>query len=78
MKQENKIPISDIRARLNERTKDPDPEGEFDAAFYMWKNYCLRHNIHKPQFFSQALQKGWLKREHADHFWTCLTGENPF
>ena len=78
MRTDNKIPLTDIQARLNARTKDPDPQGEFDAAFYMWKHYCIRHNIHKRQFFSQTLNKGWLKREHADHFWNCITGLNHF
>ncbi len=74
----NKIPLSDIQARIAERTNDSDPKGAFDAAFYLWKHYCLRHHIHKTQFFSQALKKGWLRREHADHFWWCLFKENHF
>jgi len=78
MKQENKIPLIDIQHRIAKHTNDPDPEGAFDAAFYMWKQYCLRHQIHKRQFFSQALKKGWIRREHADHFWNCITGQDRF
>ena len=78
MRAENKIPITELCARLNAHTPDPDPEGAFDAAFFMWRHYCLRHKIHKAQFFSQALQKGWLVREHADHLWSYITGENHF
>jgi hypothetical protein len=78
MKQENKIPISELIARLQAHTNDPEPESAFDAAFYMWKQYCLRHHIHKRQFFSQNLQKGWIRREHADHFWNCITGQERF
>lgn len=78
MKSENKIPIPDIRSRLASRINDPNPEGAFDAAWYMWKKYCLRHGIHKQQFFSQNLKKGWISREHANHFWWCMTGENHY
>ena len=78
MKTDNKITLIDIQNRLAQRTQDPDPEGAFDAAFYLWKHYCLRHKIHKTQFFSQALKKGWLKREHADHFWWCICKEDHF
>ena len=75
---QNKIPLSTLRERLNTLTHDPDPETEFEAAFYMWSHYCLRHHIHSRQFFSQALHKGWIKREYADHFWLIITGENHF
>ena len=78
MHSENKIPLSQIQNRIAERTNDPDPKGAFEAAFYMWKWHCIRHQIHKRQFFSQVLQKGWLKREHADHFWACLFNENHY
>ena len=78
MKAENKIPISELIARLQAHTPDPDPQGAFDAAFYMWKQYCLRHHIHKPQHFSQTLSKGWIRRDLADHFWWCITGESHF
>lgn len=78
MKQDNKITLAEFAARLQKRTNDPDSEGAFDAAFYMWKQYCLRHHIHKPQHFSQTLKKGWLRRDLADHFWWCITGENHF
>ena len=78
MRQDNKITLADIRNRIARRTKDPNPKGAFDAAFYMWKHYCLRHNIHKMQFFSQTLKKGWLKRTDADHFWWYLFKEEHY
>ena len=78
MKTENKVLISDIRTRLHKRMKFDNPKEAFEKAWYMWKQYCLRHHIHKSQFFSQTLKKGWIRREHADHFWWCMTDENHF
>ncbi len=78
MKPENKIPIPDIRSRLSQRINDSDPEGAFDAAWYMWRQYCRRHRIHNSPFFSQALQKGWLQRTDADHFWWYLFKEEHY
>ena len=78
MKPENKIPIPDIRSRLAQRINDPDPEGAFDAAWYMWRQYCKRHRIHNSSFFSQALKKGWLQRTNVDHFWRYIFNQEHY
>ena len=78
MKSENKIPISDIRSRLSQIINVPYPEEAFDALWYGWKKYCLRHKIHNSSFFSQALKKGWLQRADVDHFWWYIFNQEHY
>jgi hypothetical protein len=78
MKPENKIPLILIQNLLAQYTNDPDPEGVFDAAWYMWKRYCYRHHIHDIPFFAQTRKKGWLTRAQANQFWKYMTGKKRF
>jgi len=78
MKSDNKITLNAFRTRMQERMNYEDLDEAFDNGWYMWKHYCLRHNLHKKQFFSQTLKKGWFKRADADHFWWFLFKEEHY
>lgn len=65
MKTVNKIAIADIRDALQEIEHYDDPNAKFKEAWDSWKNWCIRHNVHTPQFFRVKWLDGWLKKKEA-------------
>ena len=65
MKTDNKIAIATIRDALQEIEHYDDPYGKFKEAWEYWRDWCIRHHIHTPQYFRVKWKDGWLKKQEA-------------
>ena len=65
MKTDNKIAIAAIRDALQEIEHYDDPYGKFKEAWEYWRDWCIRHHIHTPQYFRVKWKDGWLKKQEA-------------
>ena len=81
MSEEYHIYLVDIRDELQSFMHYDDITTKFLDLWGAWMNYCLRHKLRSRVFFTEAMQRGWLKRSDAEslcmymhngHFWNCL------
>lgn len=59
MREDNKIPLSDVHQQLNTRMGENVPTAMFEDLLWCWRRY-----VHK----TRAGKDGWLSRKNAESF----------